>query len=44
MLHDTWKAGNNSYELHEHEAGYEERHQFINDLLVQHGLAEKTSE
>jgi hypothetical protein len=39
MLHQAWEHGNDSVNLPHEEAGKAERHDFINKLLVQNGLA-----
>lgn len=39
MLHKAWIDGNDSMEIHSQEAGTQAKHDFINKLLVEHGLA-----
>lgn len=47
MLHKAWNAGNDSVEIHSQEAGTQEKHNTINQILLEHGLAtplEETNE
>lgn len=42
LLHRAWIHGNESYHLPHEKEGSEERHDMIDELLIEHGFAKLT--
>lgn len=38
LLHEAWKAGNESYNIHEEPAGHNERHNYVSGVMEEQNL------